>query len=74
MSDYVIEVNDLELKSGEKYLLKDSIEWPPKIRDKFVDLNKTYDEIFRTYLERINFDIKITPKTKEKRIFENNIV
>ena len=26
MSDYVIEVNDLELKSGEKYLLKD-INW-----------------------------------------------
>ena len=65
---------DYKIAICEKYLLKDSIEWPPKIRDKFIDLNKTYDELFRTYLEQINYDIKITPKTKEKRIFENSIM
>ena len=65
---------DYKIAICEKYLLKDSIEWPVKIRDKFIDLNKTYDEIFRIYLESINYDIIITPKTKEKRIFENSIV
>ena len=53
---------------GEKYLIKDDIEWPGKIRDKFVSLGKTYDELFRDYLESINYELHITPKTKEERI------
>lgn len=53
---------------GEKYLLKDSIEWPAKIRDNFSPLNKTYDELFREYLNTIDYKIKVTPKTKEQRI------
>lgn len=52
----------------EKYLVKDDIEWPKKIRGKFVSLERTYDELFRTYLQDIEYDIKITPKTKEQRI------
>ncbi len=53
---------------AEKYLIKDDIEWPKKIRDKFVSLNQTYDAMFRTYLYNIDYDIRITPKTKEQRI------
>lgn len=53
---------------GEKYLLKDSIEWPAKIRGRFSPLNKTYDELFREYLNSIDYKIKVTPKTKEQRI------
>ena len=53
---------------GEKYLLKDSIGWPAKIRDRFSPLNKTYDELFREYLSSIDYKIKVTPKTKEQRI------
>ncbi len=53
---------------GEKYLVKNDIEWPGKIRDRFVSLNKTYDELFRDYLESIDYKLYITPKTKEDRI------
>ncbi len=52
----------------EKYLVKDDIKWPQRIRDNFVSLGKTYDELFREYLEDVNYFIKITDKTKEKRI------
>lgn len=53
---------------GEKFLVKDDIEWPGKIRDKFKPLGKTYDQLFRDYLESIDYKLYITPKTKEKRI------
>lgn len=53
---------------GEKFLVKDDIEWPKKIRNRFEPLNKTYDQIFRDYIESINYDLHITPKTKENRI------
>lgn|GEM_PF-1030216 len=53
---------------GEKFLVKDDIVWPGLIRDRFEPLNKTYDQIFRDYLESINYELHITPKTKEQRI------
>lgn len=53
---------------GEKFLVKDDIEWPGKIRDKFKPLGKTYDQLFRDYLESIDYKLYITPKTKENRI------
>ncbi|MBE7711339.1 MAG: hypothetical protein E7Z92_04275 [Cyanobacteria bacterium SIG31] len=53
---------------GEKFLVKDDIEWPGKIRDRFESLGKTYDQLFREYLESVNYKIHITPKTKEQRI------
>ncbi|MBQ4123163.1 metallophosphoesterase [bacterium] len=52
----------------EKYLVKDDIKWPGKIRDRFVSLNQTYDELFKQYLYEIDHQIKVTPKTKEQRI------
>ena len=54
---------------AEKYLIKDDIEWPKKIRNKFISLNQTYDTMFREYLKNtIDYDMHITPKTKEQRI------
>lgn len=53
---------------GRKYLMKDSIEWPRKIRSKFEPLHKTYNELFRLYLSDNNYAIHITPNTKENRI------
>lgn len=52
----------------EKFLLKDDIAWPKKIRKNFESLDRTYDELFRKYLDSVNYDIKVTPKTKEQRI------
>ncbi len=52
----------------DKFLIKDDIEWPAKIRDKFIPLNHTYDELFREYLDSLEYKIKITPKTREQRI------
>ncbi len=52
----------------EKYLVKDDIKWPQRIRDNFVSLGKTYDELFREYLEQVDYFIKITDKTKEQRV------
>ena len=53
---------------GEKFLLKDDNKWIAKIKSRFTSLGKTYDQLFRMYMEDINYDIHITPKTKEKRI------
>lgn len=53
---------------GEKFLVKDDIEWPAKIRDRFISLDKTYDQIFRDYISSVNYKLHITPKTKEQRI------
>lgn len=55
---------------SEKYLIKDDIVWPSKIRDKFMSLNKTYDELFRGYIssDEINYQLMVTQKTKEQRI------
>lgn len=52
----------------EKFLVKDDISWPKKIRKNFESLDRTYDELFRGYLDSISYDIKVTPKTKEQRI------
>ena len=53
---------------GEKYIVKNDIEWPAKIRDRFISLNKTYDQVFREYISSVDFKLQITPKTKERRI------
>lgn len=52
----------------EKYLVKDDIKWPGRIRDRFVSLHQTYDELFRQYLYEVDYQMKVTPKTKEQRI------
>lgn len=53
---------------GKKYLLKNSIQYPPKIRKNFKEIGVTYEEMFRKYLEENNYTINITSNTKEKRI------
>ncbi len=53
---------------AEKYLIKDDIEFPKKIRDNFEPIGKTYDEMFRQNLEFFDYYIKITDKIKEQRI------
>jgi 2',3'-cyclic-nucleotide 2'-phosphodiesterase (5'-nucleotidase family) len=56
---------------GEKFLVKDDIEWPGRIRDRFVSLDRTYDKLLRSYIssDEINYQLKVTPKTKENRIY-----
>ena len=59
---------DYKMVIGEKFLVKDDIEWPGRIRDRFVSLDKTYDQLFREYIESVNYKLHITPKTKGQRI------
>ena len=61
---------EYKIAIGQKFLVKDDIEWPRKIRNKFKYLNKTYDQLLRSYIasDNINYQLKITPKTKENRI------
>ncbi|MCM1265811.1 MAG: metallophosphoesterase [Candidatus Gastranaerophilales bacterium] len=61
---------DYTIAIGEKFLVKDDIEWPGKIRDRFVSLGTTYDQLLRSYIssDDINYQLKVTPKTKEERI------
>lgn len=59
---------DYKMVIGEKFLVKDDIEWPGKIRDRFTSLGMTYDQIFRDYISSVNYKLHITPKTKEQRI------
>ena len=63
---------DYKMVIGEKYLVKNDIEWPAKIRDKFVSINKTYDQLFRDYITSINYKLFITPKTKEQRFIKES--
>ena len=55
---------------SDKYLVKDTanIKCPAKIRDKFKEIPETYDSLLRKYLEMINYDVRITDKTREERI------
>lgn len=55
---------------GEKFLVKDDIIWPGKIRDRFVTLNKTYDQLLRNYIasDEVSYQLKVNQKTKEQRI------
>ena len=55
---------------SDKYLLKDSenIKIPAMIRDKFEVIPESYDSLFRKYLKLINYDVKITNKTREERV------
>ena len=59
-----------QIAIGEKFLVKDDIKWPAKIRDRFVSLNKTYDQLLKNYItsDEINYQLKVTQKTKEQRI------
>ena len=59
---------DYKMAICEKYLVKDDIEWAPKIKDRFEPLNKTYDELFREHLANENYNINVTERTKEQRI------
>ena len=59
---------DYRIVLPEKYLVKNDIEWPSRIRHKFDSLNHTYDELFRQYLYNLDYSLTITPKTKEQRI------
>lgn len=66
-----IDLNKLyPIAISNKYLIKEDILWPSRIRDRFVSLNKTYDQLFRSYIasDEINFQLKVTAKTKEDRI------
>lgn len=53
---------------ADKYLVKNDIEYPKLIRKNFNTTNKTYDELFRAYLDAFKYKIKITNRTKEQRI------
>lgn len=59
---------DYKIAIGSKFLLKNSIKYPPKIRGNFNKIHVTYDEMFRKYLEDNNYEVNITANTKEKRI------
>ena len=59
---------DYKIAIGSKFLLKNSIKYPPKIRENFSKIQVTYDEMFRKYLEAHNYKVNITQNTKEKRI------
>ena len=59
---------DYKIAIGSKYLLKNSIQYPPKIRGNFSKIDVTYDGMFRKYLEDNNYEVNITQNTKEKRI------
>lgn len=53
---------------AEKYLVKDDIEFPKKIRNDFEPIGRTYDELFRKNLEYFDYYILVTDKIKEQRI------
>lgn len=59
---------DYKIAIADKYLVKDDIKYPAKIRDNFVSIGKTYDALFRQYLESTDYNILITDKTKENRV------
>lgn len=61
---------DYTILMSDKYLIKDTsnIKVPAQIRDKFEKVPYSYDSLFRKYLELIDYDVKITDKTKEDRI------
>lgn len=61
---------DYKIAIGEKFLVKDDIEWPGRIRNRFTSLNRTYDQMLRSYIssDDINYQLKVTQKTKENRI------
>lgn len=59
---------EYKIAIGKKYLLKNSIQYPPKIRANFKELGITYEELFRKYLEENNYIININTLTKEKRV------
>lgn len=58
---------EYKMAIGEKYLVKNDIEWPAKIRDRFKSIDKTYDQLFREYISGVGYKLFITPKTKEQR-------
>ena len=59
---------EYKIAIGKKYLLKDSIRYPSKIRKNFREIGVTYEEMFRKYLDDNNYTITLTPYTKEMRV------
>lgn len=53
---------------SDKYLIKNTLKMPQKIRDKFVKIDENYDTLFKRYLDIINRDVKITDEYREQRI------
>ena len=53
---------------GKKFLLKNSLQYPPKVRGDFKEIGMTYEETFRKYLKEHDYIVNITSNTKEKRI------
>lgn len=55
---------------SDKYLLKETenIKEPAKIKDVFERTDLTYDKLFKSHLESINFDVVIPDLAKESRI------
>ena len=66
--EYIDTSRDYKIVLPRKFLIKTDIKSANNIRDKFTPLNTTYDKTFRSYLESINYKIKINSETKEKRI------
>lgn len=59
---------EYKIAIGRKYLLKNSITYPPKLRKVFREIGVTYEDMFRTFLEENGYVINITSNMKEKRI------
>ena len=55
---------------SDKYLLKDTsnIKIPATIKHQFVQTDFTYEDLFREYLDLINYDIIMTASAREQRI------
>ena len=60
---------------NDKFLLKNDIEWPAKIRDRFVPLKYekngdrcTYNSCFRDFLRENNFNLGLSVETYENRV------
>ena len=60
--------HNYKIAIGKKFLLKNSLEYPPKVRVNFEEIGVTYEEIFRKYLNENNYIVNITETPKEKRI------
>lgn len=53
---------------ADKYLKKEDIEMPKKIRGNFKSTGETYNTLFLDYLKSCAYNIKMEPKFKEERI------
>ena len=55
---------------SDKYLLKDTanIKVPATIKNNFVQTKFTYEDLFREYLDLIDYNIVMTKAAREQRI------